>query len=106
MKIRERIALLQSVGISARALAAVHGISPNRLQSAVDGVVYLGSQPECDLNQTAGLLLDLEQVVRPLKLPSDKDALRRLVKHVKDNDISAEQIRDAISGVFGSSDSQ
>jgi hypothetical protein len=100
-KIRERISLLQSVGVSARALAAVHGISPNKLQNGVDGVVYLGAEVESDLSQTASLLLDLERVARPLRLPSDKDALRKLVEHVKTNNISTEQIRSAISGVFG-----
>ncbi len=48
--IRERISLLQSVGVSARALAAVHGISPNKLQNGVDGVVYLGAEVESDLS--------------------------------------------------------
>jgi hypothetical protein len=101
-KIRERISLLQSVGISARALAAVHGISPTKLQNAVDDVSYLGAQVESDLSETARLLLELERVARPLLLPvRDKDALRRLVNHVKDNDISPEQIRAAVSGVFG-----
>jgi hypothetical protein len=101
-KIRERISLLQSVGISARALAAVHGVSPAKLQNAVDDVSYLGAQVESDLSETARLLLELERVSRPLLLPvRDKDALRRLITHIKNNNISPEQIRAAVSGVFG-----
>lgn len=99
--ITRSIERVQSIGISAATLATLCGISPAALSNAARGVKNLGGKTEETLTTTSVLLVEVAQSVTPLVLPSDAANLSRLLQYVRDNQISPDAIKTAISSAFG-----
>ena len=101
-RVRSRVDDLKvSMKLSARQLAVLIDMSPTVLGNAFSGVTYIGSEKEMLLSEVTLLLQSLELAVRPLRLPDNTDDLRRLLDHVRDNHIDAENVRVAVQSLFG-----
>src|ERR1700739_1286713 len=87
--------------LSGNTLAALCGVSTGYLSNAFRGLTKVPGDIELRIIETASLLKNLSDAIFPLLLPNDPRNLGRILKFVKENDISAGQIYLALSSVFG-----
>jgi hypothetical protein len=94
-------ALKLSMKMPARNIALIAEISPAVFSNGLLGTTYLGSEVEMKLSEITLKLMELEDAVRPLALPTDPDRLRQILNYVNENKIAAEDIRAAVHSLFG-----
>lgn len=82
-------------------LALICGLRPTTLSSAYREVMTLPSTTEARLLTVACRLLDLHEVLSPLRLPDGHEDLGRLIAQLEDGHVSLEEIRAAVQRVFG-----
>jgi len=82
-------------------LALICGLRPTTLSSAYREVMTLPSTTETRLLTVACRLLDLREVLSPLRLPDGHEDLGRLIAQLEDGHVSLEEIRAAVQRVFG-----
>jgi hypothetical protein len=96
---KERLSELRP--ISAGVFAAVCDVNPGQLSNAFKGVIKLNPEVENRLVVTSLILSELALVSAPYWLPNDVDQLKRLLKRVRKNDITPEEIRKHVAEIFG-----
>jgi hypothetical protein len=87
--------------ISAATLARLVGVAPSTLTAAYRDQVYLGSEVEARLVDISCQVVELKNALSPLREPTNADDLRDLLRYMKDNDISTDRVREAVSSLFG-----
>jgi hypothetical protein len=88
-------------GLSAAGLSRLIGVSPSTMSSAFRGLTRL-EDSKLELCAKVTLrLVSLQDALKPCRLPSDIDALAALLEFVEQNGIADEDVRQAISKVFG-----
>ena len=88
--------------ISAGTLAALCGINPATLSNGLRGLTRIAAETERALAETSLALQQIADAAAPFLLPNDANLLSRLLEHVRESGITAEQIRGHVSAIFGS----
>jgi hypothetical protein len=102
-RVRERLAALK---ISGNVFCGVVGISPAFLSASLSGARRMDSQTEERLVNLSVLLLELEEAIQPLSLPTtDPVKLTQIVEYTRLNGITTDSIRAAIINMFGGDNS-
>jgi hypothetical protein len=91
----------ESVGISAATMSRLIGVSPAQLSNAYRSIARLTPEKQERLASVSFELFQLATAVAPLRLPDEVSELQRLLKHLKDNAITAEEIHNALVAVLG-----
>jgi hypothetical protein len=101
-RVKQRVdALRLSMKIPARTVASLANISSAKLSNGLLGVSYLGSETEARLAELTLTLEELEIAAAPLTLPTDEIQLRKLLDHMKEHTVTADDVRKAIQNLFG-----
>jgi len=88
--------------ISAGTLAALCGINPATLSNGLRGITRIAAETERALAETSLALQEIAAAVAPFLLPNDAALLSLLLEHVRENGLTAEQIREHVAAIFGS----
>jgi hypothetical protein len=88
--------------ITAGTLAALCGINPATLSNGLRGITRIAAEAERALAETSLALQEIADAAAPFLLPNDVNQLARLLEHVRENGVTAEQIREHVSAIFGS----
>jgi hypothetical protein len=92
---------MRLAGISAATLAKLCGLQPSTLSAAFRSVVRLDSTKEAELLTMTHRVQELQEALKPFCEPTNVDELSRVLDFIKANNISTDQIRQAITSVFG-----
>jgi DNA-binding transcriptional regulator YdaS (Cro superfamily) len=103
IRVKGRIASID--GFSAAILARLIGVSPSTMSAALRGVTALPPAKEELCVKLTLRIISLQDALKPCRLPSDVDQLAALLEFVEQNGISDEDVREAISKVFGCTNS-
>jgi hypothetical protein len=87
--------------ISAATLARLVGVAPSTLTAAYRDQVYLGADVEAQLIEVSRQVVELKNALAPLREPTNANDLRDLLRYMKENDISTDRVREAVSSLFG-----
>ncbi len=77
-------------------------INPGTLSNSLRGLTRISAETELALAETSLALQEIAAAVAPFQLPNDANLLSRLLEHVHESGITAEQIREHVSAIFGS----
>jgi hypothetical protein len=94
-------ALKLSMKLPARNIALIADISPAVFSNGLLGTTYLGADKEMRLSEITLKLMELEDAVYPLALPTDAERLRLILDYVRDHKIATEDIHTAVRSLFG-----
>lgn len=92
---------MQVAGVSIATLARVGGLAPSTLVNAFRDLGYLGAERERDLFQLTIHLLEIQDALKPLELPTAADDLRRLLNACQEQGVAPETIRAKVNEIFG-----
>jgi len=101
VRINQAIARASDAGISAATLSHLCQMKPSVLSNYARGVRTAHGDTVALIVNTSLLLASVAEAVKPLSLPNDAVSLSALINFVRDHNIAPEQIRDALSSVFG-----
>ncbi len=99
-------ALKLSMKLPARNIALLANISPAVFSNGLLGNTYLGAETETKLSEITLKLMELEDAVYPLALPTDTERLRLILDYVNENKIQSDSVRVAVQLLFGAKEQE